>query len=117
MKTRSNLTRVLLVAGVLVVALAFCPALESSGGGGAAEDGLGLLGVTTAQAQTVWSVSRRTARRTTRRVGRRQAYIYGLPAGYQTQVVGGATYYVSSGTYYKPVMVEGRTAYVVTEAP
>ncbi|QDG53824.1 hypothetical protein FIV42_24685 [Persicimonas caeni] len=60
-------------------------------------------------------VSRRTARRTSRRTTARQNYLYSLPAGYDTVVRAGTTYYVAGGTYYRPVHVDGQVAYVVAD--
>lgn len=81
-----------------------------------------LLSSTVAAAQTAWGVSRRTARRTSRRtVGRQEAiyhggaaypYIYSLPLGYRTVVVGGTTYYEAEGERYEAKIVEGQTVYV-----
>lgn len=71
--------------------------------------------VVEAQYGTARRVSRRTARRTTTRVNARQNYLYSLPGGYNTVVRAGTTYYVAGGTYYRPVHVDGRVAYVVVD--
>ena len=79
---------------------------------GAATVAAVVLTADTANAQTAWGVSRRTARRTTRRVDRRQDYFDALPSGAQPVVVNNVHYYEAGGVRYTAQIVDGKTVYV-----
>ncbi|GMG81555.1 hypothetical protein LNKW23_07680 [Paralimibaculum aggregatum] len=93
----------------LALGLGLTPMVGTSGSAGHGAPALIGFGAAPAAAQTVRAVSRRTARRTSRRTSRRQAYIHSLPGGCVLR--GG--YHYCGGVYYRPVVQNGATVYVV----
>jgi hypothetical protein len=106
-----NVNRALWSACALGLLYAASSGLESALAGTRMAGAVGMIGVDRAEAQ--YGVNRRVARRTSRRVTNRN--VYDLPAGHQTAVVGGSTYYVAGDTRYEAVMSGGEVVYVVVD--